>query len=150
MTSALIFWSVLLVVALAAEFGTQQLVTIWFAAGSLGALIAAAAGASVTVQLALFAGLSLLLLIFTRPILRKALNFEFKDTNAKMDLGKTAVVIQKIDPEKGTGRARLGDSEWMAVSSDKKVIPEGAVVRVDNIDGARLIVTYDPEKQTIN
>ncbi|MGN0585472.1 MAG: NfeD family protein, partial [Ruminococcus sp.] len=47
-------------------------------------------------------------------------------------------------------RARLGDSEWMAVSSDKKVIPEGAVVIVDDIDGARLIVTYDPEKQTIN
>ncbi|MGN0630273.1 MAG: NfeD family protein, partial [Ruminococcus sp.] len=102
LTSALIFWSVMLVAAIAAEFATQQLVTIWFAAGSLGALIAAAAGASITVQLILFAVLSLLLLIFTRPILRKVLSFDFKDTNAKLDIGKLAVVIQEIDLEKGT------------------------------------------------
>lgn len=150
LTSALIFWSVLLIAAITAEFGTQQLVTIWFAAGSLGALIAAAAGASLTVQLILFAALSLLLLIFTRPILRKALNFDFKDTNAKLDIGKLAVVIQEIDPEKGTGRARLGDTQWRAVSSGGNIIPVGTTVRVENIDGAKLIVEPVTEKQTTN
>ena len=41
--AAIIFWSVLLIIAVAAELATQQLVSIWFAAGSLGALIAAPA-----------------------------------------------------------------------------------------------------------
>lgn len=150
LTSAIIFWSVMLVTAIAAEFATQQLVTIWFAAGSLGALIAAAAGGSLTLQLILFVALSLVLLIFTRPILRKVLSFDFKDTNAKLDIGKLAVVIQDIDSEKGTGRARLGDSQWMAVSSDGSKIPAGTTVRVNEIDGTKLIVELASEKQTTN
>lgn len=150
LTSAIIFWSVMLVTAIAAEFATQQLVTIWFAAGSLGALIAAAAGGSLTLQLILFVALSLVLLIFTRPILRKVLSFDFKDTNAKLDIGKLAVVIQDIDSEKGTGRARLGDAQWMAVSSDGSKIPAGTTVRVNEIDGTKLIVEPASEKQTAN
>lgn len=150
MTFAIIFWSVLLVAAVIAEFGTQQLVSIWFAAGSLVALITAALGFSEIVQLLVFAIVSLVLLIFTRPILRKFLRFEIRDTNVKSDLGKNAVVIQEIDPQKGTGRARLGDTEWRAVSSDSCVIQAGSIVKVLDIDGTRLIVEPVTEKQTIS
>lgn len=148
MIAAIIFWSILLVAAVVAELSTQQLVCIWFGAGSLGALIAASAGGSVTLQLIIFVALSLILLIFTRPILRKALRFEYKDTNAKLDIGKLAVVIQEIDPSKGTGRARLGDAEWMAVAAPEIVIPAGTTVRVDKIDGAKLYVSLVPEQET--
>ena len=137
-------------VSIVAELATQQLVCIWFAAGSLGALITAAANASWTVQLIVFVALSVLLLIFTRPILRKVLGFEFKDTNAKLDIGKTAVVIQEIDSIKGTGRVRLGDSEWIAVAESELVVPVGTTVRVDKIDGAKLFVSLLPEKETEN
>ncbi len=100
-----------------------------------------------TVQLILFVGLSLLLLILTRPILRKVLHFEYKDTNAKRDIGKLAIVIQEVNAEKGTGRARLGDSEWIAVAENGSFIPEGTTVRVDRIDGAKLYVSLLPEKK---
>ncbi len=148
MTAAIVFWSVLLICAVLTELATQQLVSIWFAAGSLGALIAAAAGGNTTLQLAIFAALSLLLLILTRPILRKLLRFELKDTNAKMDIGKLAVVIQEIDPQKGTGRVRLGDSDWMAVASPELTIPVGTTVKVEKVDGAKLHVSLIPEKET--
>lgn len=150
MTFAIVFWSILLVAAVIAEFGTQQLVSIWFAAGSIVALITAAVGGSEIVQLVVFTAVSLVLLIFTRPILQKFLRFEIRDTNAKADLGKNAVVIQEIDPQKGTGRARLGDVEWRAVSSDSCIIQVGSVVKVLDIDGTRLIVESATEKQTIN
>lgn len=150
MTFAIVFWSILLVAAVIAEFGTQQLVSIWFAAGSIVALITAAVGGSEIVQLVVFTAVSLVLLIFTRPILQKFLRFEIRDTNAKADLGKNAVVIQEIDPQKGTGRARLGDVEWRAVSSDSCIIRVGSVVKVLDIDGTRLIVESATEKQTIN
>ncbi len=136
--------------AVVAELASQQLICIWFAAGSLGALIASAAGGSVTLQLIIFVALSLLLLIFTRPILRKVLSFELKDTNAKQDIGKLAVVIQEIDPSKGTGRARLGDAEWMAVAAPELVIPVGTTVRVEKIDGTKLYVSLLPETETVN
>lgn len=150
MTFAIVFWSILLVAAVIAEFGTQQLVSIWFASGSIVALITAAVGGSEIVQLVVFTAVSLVLLIFTRPILQKFLRFEIRDTNAKADLGKNAVVIQEIDPQKGTGRARLGDVEWRAVSSDSCIIQVGSVVKVLDIDGTRLIVESATEKQTIN
>lgn len=150
MTFALVFWSVLLVTAVIAEFGTQQLVSIWFAAGSLVALITAGAGCSEIVQFVVFALVSFVLLIFTRPILRKFIKFEIRETNVKSDLGKNAVVIQEIDPQKGTGRARLGDTEWRAVSSDSCIIHSGSIVKVLDIDGTRLIVEPVTEKQTIS
>ncbi len=150
MTFTLVFWSVLLAAAIITEFGTQQLVSIWFAAGSLVALITAAAGCSEIVQFTVFASVSFILLIFTRPILRKFLRFEIKDTNAKADIGKNAIVIQEIDPQKGTGRARLGDAEWRAISVDSCNIPKGTVVKVLDIDGTSLIVEPVREKLTIN
>ena len=143
---ALIFWSVLLIAAIAAEFATQQLVSIWFAAGSLGALIAASLNAPVWVQLTVFTVVSLVLLICTRPILRKALRFSVKETSVRMDVGRLAVVVQDIDPVAGTGRARLNDAEWMAVSADGSVIPAGTTVRVEDIDGAKLFVAPIPQK----
>lgn len=145
--AALILWGILLIAAIAAEFATQQLVSIWFAAGSLGALLTATFDGPIWLQLIVFTVVSLLLLIFTRPILRKVLNFEVKETNAKMDVGRFAVIVQEINPEKSTGRARLGDAEWMAVSTDGSIIPAGTTVRVDDIDGAKLYVTPALKKE---
>ena len=151
MMAALIFWSVMLIVAIVAEFATQQLVSIWFAAGALGALLTAALNGSALLQLIVFTVLSVLLLIFTRPILRKVLSFPVKDTNAKMDVGKLAVVVQEINPRTGTGRACLNDTEWMAVSADGSIVPVGTTVRVDDMDGARLLVTpVLPKEQVEN
>ncbi len=147
--AALIVWGIILVVSIAAELATQQLVSIWFAAGALGALLTAALDGSVLIQLLVFVGISLLLVIFTRPILRRVLRFPVKDTNAKMDVGKLAVVVQDINPIAGTGRARLNDSEWIAVSTDGSVIPAGTTVRVDDIDGAKLFVTSILQKEKV-
>lgn len=140
MLYAVIFWGVLFIIAAVTEFATQQLVSIWFVVGSLCAIVLAAFGCSEIVQVAVFLVVSLLLLIFTRPIVRKVFKFNLVDTNLKREIGKNAVVIQEIDTEKGTGRVRLEDSEWIAVSSQNLVIPKDSIVRVCAIDGAKLFV----------
>ena len=99
-----VFWGILLVVSVVAEVCTQQLVSIWFAAGALVACFAALFGASALVQVILFLAVSIILLILTRPILKRVMRFHIQDTNLKQDLGKYATVIQAIDPMKGTGR----------------------------------------------
>jgi len=137
---ALIFWGVLFIIAAATEFATQQLVSIWFVVGSLCSIILAICGCSEITQAAVFLIVSLILLIFTRPIFRKVIKFNLRDTNLKRELGKNAVVIQEINPETGTGRARFGDSEWIAVSSQNLVIQKDSIVRVCAIDGTKLIV----------
>ncbi len=82
---------------------TVGLTTIWFAGGALVAAIASGAGAGILVQWILFLVISLVLLIFTRPLAVQYMNKGVPKTNANSLIGEKAVVIQKINS--GTDRA---------------------------------------------
>lgn len=135
-----IIWIVVLVAALLVEAATFAMVSIWFAAGALGALIAAALGADLTVQLIVFAALAGLLLAFTRPLLKKLFPNRFIPTNSELEVGKTAVVTEAIDNETGSGRVKLGGVNWAAFSAENEKIPEGEIVTVTAVCSARLAV----------
>ena len=64
-------WGSLFVLTVIAEVASQQLISIWFAAGSLVALLAALCGVPIWLQALLFVAASTLLLILTRPLVRK-------------------------------------------------------------------------------
>lgn len=136
----IILWIVVFAAALIIEAASFALVSIWFAAGALGALIAAAVGAPFWVQLIIFGILAGLLLIFTRPLLKKLFPHKFIPTNSELEIGKTAVVIEDIDNDTGKGRVRLGGVNWAAVSADGEKISVGVTVRVKEIRSAKLIV----------
>ncbi|WP_455253926.1 NfeD family protein [Ruminococcus sp.] len=146
-----LLWGGLFVLTVLAEFATQQLVSIWFAAGALAGFLAACFGASPVVQIVLFVVISVVLLIFTRPIVRRIFSFGIKDTN-NQEVGRIAVVIQTVDPIHNTGRVRLDGVDWIAVSQDGTVIPESTSVRIEAISGTKLLVSRLPqtEEQTVN
>lgn len=136
----IIFWIIVFVAALIVEAASFALVSIWFAAGALGALIAAALGANLTVQLIVFAILAGLLLFLTRPLLKKLFPGKFIPTNSELDIGKKAVVIETIDELSGKGRVRLGGVDWAAVSAEGEKISEGETVVVREIRSSRVVV----------
>ena len=107
--------------------------------------------ASPVVQIVLFVVISVVLLIFTRPIVRRIFSFGIKDTN-NQEIGRIAVVIQTVDPIHNTGRVRLDGVDWIAVSQDGTVIPENTSVRIEAISGTKLLVSRLPqtEEQTVN
>lgn len=133
-------WGSLFVLTVIAEIASQQLISIWFAAGS-----AALCGAPIWLQALLFIAASALLLILTRPLVRKFTNFSSRDTNLRLDLGKFGTVVQTVDAEKGTGRVRVDDIDWIAVSQSNLIIPKGTTVQVQAIDGTKLFVTPVPQ-----
>lgn len=138
-------------IALAVTFGvieaaTAQIVTIWFAIGAVGALIANAAGAGVTVQLTVFVAVSILTLIIARPYLKKFTKTEMQRTNADMVIGETAVVLEEINNTQGTGQVKVKGNTWTARSNGSTVIPVGENVYVEKIEGVKLIVS---EKETV-
>ncbi|MGN0665222.1 MAG: NfeD family protein [Huintestinicola sp.] len=139
----LVLWIILLVVSLLGEAATAALISIWFAAGSVAAIIASVAGAPVLVQWIIFIGVSAVLLAFTRPLLKKLMPNKYIPTNGELDIGKKAVVIETIDGEAGTGRVRIDGVDWRAVS-ENGVIPEGTTVIVKNKESAT--VTVEAEK----
>lgn len=138
--SEIIFWAVTFVVLTIAELCTYQLVSIWLALGSLVSLICAIFGLGIIGQVIVFTVFSVLLLIATRPFVKKVLKNRIVPTNAELDIGKIAIVIEKINNTTSSGRVKLNGVDWAARSSDDSVIPTGTSVTVEKIEGSKLIV----------
>ncbi len=141
MTGNLILWALVLIGSVIAEAVTLQLVTIWFAAGALAAVIAAVLGLPIGVQVILFTAVSALLLCMTRPLIRK---FQVKDvlpTNADAEIGKIAVVTEPVNNENNTGRVKIGGVHWKARSFDGNIYPAGENVCVEKISGTTAYVS---------
>ena len=143
-----ICWLGLIVLLLIIELATLGLTTIWFAGGAVAAFAASILGADLIVQLVVFLAVSILLLVFTRPIAAKYINRNRVRTNVDSLPGQKAVVTQDIDNLAATGEARVAGKVWMArTESDSEKISSGTAVTILRVSGVKLIVT---EKETLN
>jgi len=137
---AIIFWLCAMLALGIMEAVTVSLVSAWFAGGALAALIAAALGAPLWMQFALFLVVSAVLLFALRPIARNIYRKDGVATNVDANIGKTALVIEPIDNLRGTGRVMIGSVDWTARSTDGTVIEKDALVRVLRIEGVKVCV----------
>lgn len=141
MIGYLFFWAFVFIALIVLELTTLQLISIWFSIGALAAFFSVFLSLNFTGQLLVFTAISVLLLLITRPILKKASVRNPVKTNADADVGKTASVIEEVNNALGTGRATFGGVDWIAVSADQSVIPKGSIVKIEQIQGAKLIVS---------
>ena len=142
MKSAACFWLVLLVVFLIAEAACPiHLVSIWFALGALTALLCAALGAPVWLQITLFVAVSGILLALLWPLAKKFLNPQVTATNVDSVIGSVGRVTVDIDNVEALGRVKLGGMDWSARSTSGDPIPAGIEVRVDRVEGVKVFVT---------
>ncbi|MBE6835721.1 MAG: NfeD family protein [Ruminococcaceae bacterium] len=135
-----IFWAVAIVVFAVLEAITTQLVSVWFIAGSIAALLSKWLGVPFYLQLIVFLGISVITLVLTRPLIKKHLKPKNEPTNADRVIGQTAVVTEKIDNLSATGQVKVDGQIWSARSCDDAVIEEGKQVEIKRIDGVKLIV----------
>lgn len=146
----LFVWAVVFVILVIAEFASVQLISIWFALGALITLICTYFfDLTVLGQLAVFIVSSGILLAVTFPLVRKNLSGKQVATNAELDVGQSATVIEEINSDLGTGRATLNGVDWSAVPDNKtEIIPKGSIVIVKEVHGAKLVVALKEEKTT--
>ena len=135
-------WLAVVVAASILEAVTVQLVSIWFAVGGIAAVIAAACGASLFVQLLVFIGVTAATLLLTRPAVKNMTRFRKTETNADRYIGKTGVVTEEINNTAGRGLVKVLGSVWTARSQDGGVIAAGENVTVQSIEGVKVIVTH--------
>lgn len=134
-------WLALLVLFIITEVATVQLTTVWFAGGALIAMLLAAFGVkSIILQVIVFLAVSVILLIATRPLVKKHINKKSQPTNADRNIGQQAVVTEEINNLEGRGAAKINGTEWTARSENGDIIPTGTTVTVTKIDGVKLIV----------
>lgn len=138
---AAIIWLVLMVVFLMMEASSVSMVSLWFGAGALAALITALLGGVVWVQIVVFLAVSGLLLACLRPLARKYFTPRLTRTNVDSVLGATGLVTVAIDNVSACGQVKLGAMEWTARSSQGETIPKGTLVQVDRIEGVKAFVS---------
>ncbi len=140
-----VVWLALLVLFAIVEAATVGLVSIWFAAGALVALLSTFFTANIWFQIALFLIVSGVSMAVIRPLARKHVLPTVVPTNADRVIGRQAVVTEGIDNLNGKGAVTIFGVAWTARSEDGSVIPQGATVTVKRIEGVKLFVTPLPQ-----
>ena len=136
-----IVWLVLLAAFLITEAATVTVVSLWFAVGSLAALIASLLGAALWLQILLFLAVSAVALAALRPIVRKYIHPKLTATNVDSVIGSVGLVTAAIDNVSATGQVKLGAMEWTARSTSGRPIEAGTLVKVDRIEGVKVFVS---------
>ena len=135
-----VWWLVATGVLVVAEILTTSLFFILIAGGTAAAALVAALGGNPALQVAVFALVSLALVVGVRPIAQRHLR-----TPAKIRTGVAALVgaeAEVLAPVTGKdGRVKLSGEIWSARAYDGESEYEvGALVRVVEISGATALV----------
>ena len=88
----------------------------------------------------MFVVVSAIALLVTRPLVKRLKRRGAEPTNADRYIGKTAVVVERIDNENATGLVKVDNQKWTARSVDGSPIEEGMTVTVAAIEGVKLMV----------
>lgn len=140
-----IIWLILLAILILIEIITLGLTTIWFAGGALVAFIVSLFYDNLLLEVILFVVVSLILLFFTRPVVKKYFNSTRTKTNYEAVIGQEALVTGTIDNINNTGWALVNGLEWSARSVNGEIIEKGTKVVVESISGVKLMVRIKKE-----
>lgn len=134
-----VVWALVGLACLVVEALTVQIVMAYFGVGALAAAAASALGAPPAGELAVFAVVSLTLLVFTRRVIVDLLQDRQLSPPAPHALvGRGAVVTIPISSAEGTGQIRVGGEFWTArleSGGEAVPLPVGAPVEVADVTG---------------
>lgn len=133
------FWLALVVLCSVVEALSMTLTTVWFAVAAFLMVFVAMLSVPFPFQLLLFAIVSALLLIFTRPV---ALRFLKKKTPTNSDslIGRQCKLIRAVTRDE-KGSIRLNGIEWAVATADGRSIDAGMDCVIQEIQGNTLIVS---------
>lgn len=132
-------WILVAIVSGAIEVASAGFWFLWLGVAALLVALGASLNFLVSLesQLLVFAILSTLLIIFTRPLVVKLFKSEDVPTTTEALIGQHGVTLSEINPMK-FGQVRLNGEVWTAASDEN--ITEGTRVKVQGIEGVKLLV----------
>ncbi len=134
-----IIWAVLIVFFTLVEAFTLGLTSIWFAVGSLAALIASALGLNLVIQIIAFIVVAVVLLVYTRPLAKKIFKVGQNKTNIDAIIGKSGYITKAILPME-LGQVKVAGQIWTAKAEDHESYQVDEEVEVMAVEGVKLIV----------
>ena len=133
-------WLLVAVIFGVIEAATVQLMSIWFAVGAVAAMAAALLGVGVWGQVVVFLVVAAVVVVFTRPLVKKVLRVGQVHTNADSLIGRIGAVTVDIAGPGEVGRVLVDGQDWSAISEDGCPVARGEKVLVKAIEGVKLVV----------
>lgn len=135
-------WLIFFIILVIIELITINLVTIWFAFGALVTSLVSLYTTDTVILLAVFTLVSLLLLLITKPVVKKLKVKKVVATNLDQVIGKTGVVTEPIAKDK-IGEVKVLGKRWSAYSD--REISKDKKVKILSISGVKLKVEEKEE-----
>jgi len=140
-------WLGLAVILVIIESLTMGLTTVWFALGALISMLLAFFRIPIPWQILIFLVISLVLLIFTRPVAVKKFKIGQERTNSDALVGKEGTVVQEITLDE-KGKVKVKGQIWTAASADDRPVALGTRIRVEEIRGVTMLVSPLSESES--
>lgn len=131
-------WLIVILLCIFFEISTINLVSVWFIASGIAALIVSYFTDSFVIQMAVFVLLGTFLLFTTRKPLQKMVdNVKKEKTNIDRIIDMTGVVTEKIEKNKA-GAVKVDGKVWTAISDNE--IAVDSIVKVHSIESTKIKV----------
>ena len=131
----MLFWLVIVIILGIIELITVNLVSIWFIASGIIALISSLFIDNIVIEFAIFVILGIIFMLLTKPVINN-IKPNVK-TNLDRIVGMTGIVTEEINKNKN-GEVKVDGKLWTAYS-DKK-IKVGSTIVVLSINSVKLKV----------
>ena len=132
-------WLVIAGLCFVIESFTVGFFVFWFGIGALITLAISFFIDNIIIQTAVFIVSSSLLLVLTKPLVKKFVkNVDTHPTNYQSLVGKEGIVLEDIDSINGTGQVKVNGELWSATSSTN--IEKNTKVKVISVNGVKLNV----------
>ena len=126
------------------EILTVGFLLFWFGIACLLAMVVSFFTSNIIIQMVVFLVSSVILILSTKPFVKKFINKKTILTNANSLIGKKAIVIKEINNLQGTGQIKIGGEIWSAQNESDTTISENQEVEIIKIEGVKLIVKQIP------
>ena len=145
-----LFWLIVSGIFFILEMATTGFLVFWLGLGALLAMVLSFFVDNVIIQVTVFAISSILLIVSTKPLVKKFIDKKTIPTNLDSIIGKEGIVVETIDTVKAQGQVKLNGEVWSAKAFDEnKIIEKDTKVVVKEITGVKLVVEESEKKEKV-
>ncbi len=134
------YWLIVAGIFFVIEIFTAGFLVFWLGIAALIAMIVSFFIPNITIQMVVFIIFSIILLLATKPLIKKFMNVKETKTNAFSIIGKKALVIKNIDSINKSGQIKVNGEVWSAIGKNDDTIEKGTEVEVVSINGVKAVV----------
>ena len=134
-------WLILAGVFVIGEVLTSGFLIFWFGLAALIAMAVSFVTDNIIIQTTVFLISSVILILATKPLVKKFAKVETTKTNAFSLIDKRGIVTKDISSINSTGQVKVEGELWSATGENDVEISKGTEVKIKEIKGVKLIVT---------